>query len=116
VALYGTRTEDHLVHDVLPAIVRAVDHGHPRGLEVRTKDDRIFGGLLRQIKICLERRHGSKDVCNSPDAIDNSIRFRTQWRTTVFWGRISNKKQLDIGFTIVPEDSDLSIVRHTTVI
>jgi hypothetical protein len=78
VALYGTRTEDHLVHDVLPAIVRAVDHGHPRGLEVRTKDNRISGGLLRQIKVCLERRYGSKDVSNSPDAIDNSIRLRTQ--------------------------------------
>jgi hypothetical protein len=116
VALYGTRTEDHLVHDVLPAIVRAVDHGDPRRLEVRTKDNRISGGLLRQIKVCLEHRYGSKDVSNSPDAIDNSICLRTQWRRTVFWGRMSDEKQLDVGLTIVPEDSDLSIVWHTTVI
>jgi hypothetical protein len=69
---HGIRTKNHLVHDVLPAVVRAVDHRHPRGLEFRTKGDSIFGGLRRHIEVCFERRYGSKDMCNALDAIDNS--------------------------------------------
>jgi hypothetical protein len=97
---YEIRTENHLVHDVLPAVVRAVNHRHPRGLEFRTKGDSIFGGLLGHIEVCFERRYGSKDVCNSPDAIDNSECLRTHWGTAVFWRRMypmSNEKWLDTG-------------------
>jgi len=96
--VYGKRTKNHLVHDVLPAIMRAIDHGHSRGLELRAKGDRPgVLGLRGHVKVCFECRYTSKDMCNSLDAINNSISLRTQWGSTIFWRRIdamSHRKRL----------------------